>query len=79
MNFVISIPFVLHLIYTQPESVDYGFIFSARGTFLLMLSGVIFTGACGTFIASAWLTITSHTLILGSLAGVIIIITKFVF
>jgi len=50
-----------------------------KGTGMLMLSGVIFAGACGTFIASAWLTITSHTLILGSLAGVILILVKLTF
>ena len=54
------------------------FIVSRTGIYNVLISGVLFTGAIVTFIASAWLTIASHTYILHSLSGVIIIIYKLI-
>ena len=76
MNFWMSIPFVLYAYYSERNSINFEFLKSLKGTGYLLLSGVIFTGGWGTFIASAWLTISSHTYTLGSLAGVIIILVK---
>ena len=76
MNFIISIPLVIYTVYKEPHSIDYNFLKTFKCNALLLLSGVIFTGGCCTFVASAWLTIASHTYTLGSLAGVIIILIK---
>ena len=78
MNFLISIPLVLYTLYNEPSSIDFNFLKSIKGNALLLLSGAIFTGGCGTFVASAWLTMASHTYTLGSLAGVIIIIIRII-
>ena len=42
----------------------------------MIISGLFLTGALVTFIASSWLTIASHTYVLHSLSGVIIILYK---
>jgi len=44
--------------------------------FWLMMSGIVFSLGSSTLIASAWITISSHALILGSLAGVFIIFAR---
>ena len=51
-------------------------VFSGSGMLYLVLSGLFLTGAFVSFIASAWLTIASHTYVLHSLSGVIIIFYK---
>lgn len=78
LNFLISLPFTLHIQMTEPESIDYGYIFKPKILLLLFLSGAFFTGGCSCFVASAWLTISSHTLILAGLAGVILILIKII-
>ena len=50
--------------------------FQNNGVKMFIISGVLLTGALTTFISSSWLTIASHTYILHSLSGVIIIIYK---
>jgi hypothetical protein len=76
LNFIISIPLVMLSMQTQGEHCDWEFIKSAKGNAIMMLNGAAFVGVASTFIASSWLTITSHALILGWLAGVFLIIYK---
>jgi hypothetical protein len=76
LNFIISIPLVILSMRSQSEHCDWEFIKSAKGNAIMMLNGAVFVGVASTFIASSWLTITSHALILGWLAGVFLIIYK---
>jgi len=75
-NFLISLPFVFHTIRSQPESIDFRYIATFEGILPLLMSGIVFSLGSSTFIASAWLTISSHALIFSALAGVFIILAR---
>jgi drug/metabolite transporter (DMT)-like permease len=76
LNLLASIPLAYFSFRSCKDTWDWEFIKSTKGNLILMLNGTVFAGASATFIASSWLTISSHTLILGCLAGVFLILYK---
>ena len=46
INLIASLPLVIFTVYKKNEPIDYEYLTSFKGNFMLFLSGVVFTGAC---------------------------------